>query len=136
MCDAGLLWSFTSKDAASALGRRNAFLSSLDRHAGWEVDHYAAKIIFTELVTNVMRHAAGPVYIALECDGEQVSLTVGDRGPGFAYRPSLPSDILSEGGRGLFLVSKVAESVRIEHAAHSGTNLTAVLPRKASPISG
>jgi anti-sigma regulatory factor (Ser/Thr protein kinase) len=131
MCESGLLWSFKSEDAAGALARRQAFLDSLGRHLGWAVDPYAAKIIFTELVTNVMRHARGPIRIALECDGEQVALTITDRGTGFAFNPRLPADMLSDGGRGLFLISKVAAAVRVEHATRSGTSVTAVLPRKA-----
>jgi anti-sigma regulatory factor (Ser/Thr protein kinase) len=129
MCESGVLWSFRSQDATTALGHRDKFLNALGRHRGWSVDVYAARIIFTELVTNVMRHACGPIGIVLECDGRHLALKIRDRGPGFEFAPSLPADILSEGGRGLFLISKVAAGVRVEQAAYSGTIITAVLPR-------
>ncbi|MGA8535527.1 MAG: ATP-binding protein [Candidatus Tumulicola sp.] len=128
MCELGVLWRFESDDAAGVLRRRRVFLARLEDHPGWSLDTYAAKIIFTELVTNAMRHAPGPVRIVLECDGRQVALRITDRGPGFVFAPRLPPDAMSESGRGLFLVSKMAPSVRVEHLA-SGTAVVATLPR-------
>jgi anti-sigma regulatory factor (Ser/Thr protein kinase) len=132
MCDLGVLWRFESEHADGALAHRHAFLELLERHSGWSLDVYAAKIIFTELVTNVMRHARGPIQILLECDRTQVTLKIADRGPGFTFTPRLPEDILHEGGRGLFLISKVAAAVRVESAG-SGTSVIALLPRKGAP---
>lgn len=129
------LWRFECNDAAGALANRELFIAYLERHRGWSLDVYAARIIFTELVTNVMRHASGPVRLALQCDGRELALRITDRGPGFSFDPRLPADTLSEGGRGLFLVSKFAAAVRVEHAAHSGTSVTAILPRMVPALS-
>jgi anti-sigma regulatory factor (Ser/Thr protein kinase) len=130
MCHARLLWSFESKDAASALAQRAIFIERLRRHRGVSLDLDSAKLIFTELVTNVVRHAGNSIRITLECNSRRVALRIVDSGPGFAYDPRLPNDPFSEGGRGLFLVSKVAPEVCVEHHDCVGTSVLAVLPNK------
>jgi anti-sigma regulatory factor (Ser/Thr protein kinase) len=50
-----------------------------------------------------------------------------DRGRGFLRDPSLPSDPLSENGRGLYIVSQLTQALRIERIAGYGNHVAAVL---------
>ena len=142
MCARGVLWQFDSTDALAALHQKRAFLEALQAHAGWPVDDYAALIVFTELVGNVARHAPGPVRIVLESDGETIAIRVQDSGAGFRFVPALPANVLSEGGRGLFLVAHYASSIRLERSGRTGTSVIATLrptvaavPEKKRPLS-
>jgi anti-sigma regulatory factor (Ser/Thr protein kinase) len=129
MCRQGVLWRFKADQAIEAMNRRTQFVGTLRVHEGWHVDEYAASIVFSELVGNVAMHSPGPIDIKLECDNQDIVLEVTDRGAGFRFSPRLPNDVLSEGGRGLFLVSKYAAEVRLEDAA-PGTTVRATLVRK------
>ncbi len=48
-----------------------------------------------------------------------------DRGPGYRYEPRLPDPATHVGGRGLFLISKLAHSVTVS-SAPGGGSLTSV----------
>src|ERR1700733_7960723 len=132
MCRVGVLWRFAADEAIAAIGHRGRFVNTLRRHAGWAVDEYAASVVFSELVSNVATHSPGPIDIVLECDNQDIVLEVTDRGSGFRFTPKLPSDMLSEGGRGLYLVSKYATAVELVRAG-PGTTVRATLPRKSVP---
>jgi signal transduction histidine kinase len=79
MCGLGTIWSFEADDAMSALRRKKEYMTIVRQHAGWKLDESAAWIVFTELVTNVVRHAPGHVRISLECADNSTFLTVTDR---------------------------------------------------------
>jgi anti-sigma regulatory factor (Ser/Thr protein kinase) len=101
MCRVGVLWRFAADEAIIAIGHRRQFVGTLRSHQGWAVDEYAASVVFSELVGNVVTHSPGPIEIVLECDNQEIVLKVTDRGVGFRFSPSLPRNVLSEGGRGL-----------------------------------
>ncbi len=107
-----LIWSFASEDPIQALAERGAFTTALESHAGRAVNGFTAAIVFAELVGNVVRHAPGPIRVTLEFDGVVAVLTVCDKGSGFVFKPTLPSE-LSESGRGMFLVSEFASDVSV-----------------------
>lgn len=130
MCAHGVLWSYKTQNAAIALAEREHLVEVLRQHSGWSVDEVAARVVFTELVGNVIRHAPGPIDITLECDGKSVRLNVGDKGPGFALHAKLPEDMLMEGGRGLFIVSCFATHVQVEKNNTVGAKVVANLPTK------
>ncbi len=132
MCAHGVLWSYRTQNAAVALAQREHLLAVVRQHAGWTVDEVAAHVVFTELVGNVIRHAPGPIDITLECDGTSVLLNVGDKGPGFAFNAKLPENVLTEGGRGLFIVSRFATQVQVEKNDSAGARVVAKLPNKPS----
>ena len=113
-------WQFSSERAESALDSRSDFVAALHRHALPPVDDFGAKVIYTELVSNVIRHAPGPIRILLECDGAEHWLHVFDRGAPFEWRPALPDDPYVEGGRGLFLISRYSQEVVIERPSAGG----------------
>lgn len=122
-----VIWRFASNNALDAFWVRDAFLANLQNHVGSNIDLYAAKVVFTELVANVVLHAPGRIAITLEVIGSQATLTVSDSGSGFVFVPALPGDPLSDGGRGLFLVSRLATAVSVERRNAAGTTISAIL---------
>lgn len=123
-----MLWRFGSNDAVDALRVRDDFLASLQEHAGSNIDLNAARVVFTELVANVVLHAPGPIAIALEVVDSHATLTVSDTGPGFVFAPALPRNPLCDNGRGLFLVSCHAVTVSVTRLDGAGTRVSAILP--------
>lgn len=102
-------WHFESDDAASAADARFAFVAHLHRRSVDPAVVAAAELVFGELVANVVRHAPGPIEIELAWRADEPLLVVRDRGPRFEIAaPALPDDSLAEGGRGLFIVARVA----------------------------
>ncbi|HET6276364.1 MAG TPA: ATP-binding protein [Candidatus Cybelea sp.] len=128
MCNLGVLWHDRAGDATTALALRRRFVEELRRHDGWQIDEEAAKIIFTELVANAALHAPGAIDITVTCADNSISLQVKDSGSAFEWNPRLPPPI-SESGRGVFIVSRFAESVDVK-AVPSGKMVTAILPRR------
>ena len=91
-------------------------------------DFGGAEIIFGELVANVVQHAPGPIQITARSDRRgRVTLNVFDTGPAFKVAPALPASLLSESGRGLYVVSQLGmrlSSIRTE----IGNKVSAILP--------
>lgn len=113
-------WRFSSERAENALASRNDFVAALHRHRAFPVDEFVAKLIYTELVSNVIRHAPGPIRILLEHDGAEYWLHVFDRGAPFEWRAALPDDPFLQGGRGLFLISQYSQEIIIERPSAGG----------------
>ncbi|HEX8805761.1 MAG TPA: ATP-binding protein, partial [Candidatus Aquilonibacter sp.] len=122
-------WQFEADDARSAYAMRDEFfaivrsLCELD-----ETDLATCGIIFCELIGNAVRHAPGPLSVSLEQRDGALLLHVIDKGRGFSYRPRLPSNVWSESGRGLFLISKLARGVEVERIPGLGSHVTVTLP--------
>ena len=92
-------------------------------------------MIYAELVSNAIRFAPGTIEIAIECQdtGGDIMLHVLDRGPGYRLDPHLPSDIFSECGRGLFIISRFADGFLVEERNGGGSHARIVLkPREDS----
>ncbi|HEY1978171.1 MAG TPA: SpoIIE family protein phosphatase [Candidatus Baltobacteraceae bacterium] len=122
-------WRFEAADARTAYSLRNDYLANLQRVCAAEPDDLSlCGVIFAELIGNAVRHASGPLSVSLEFRGEEVLLHIIDKGPGFTFEPSLPRDIWSESGRGLFLVSQLARGVEVERLPGAGSHVCAVLP--------
>lgn len=103
------------------------YREALRKHVGRALDEHAAVVVFTELVANVVRHAPGSIKISLECNGEEVLLSVTDNGPGFHFSDPAPPDMLSETGRGLFIVSRYVRKMQVVKRGGAGTNVIASL---------
>jgi anti-sigma regulatory factor (Ser/Thr protein kinase) len=121
-------WAFASSNACRAIEASHGFIEHLrasgDRHA----DLDAAKLIFVELVANVMRHAPGPIWIGMSWTREhQAQLCVRDSGDGFTPVFALPRDRFSESGRGLSIVASLADTVTVSRD-EAGTMVCATLP--------
>jgi GAF domain-containing protein/anti-sigma regulatory factor (Ser/Thr protein kinase) len=124
-------WAFDVADSAAAYAIKRDFLTAVRAFDGDASDVDACAVIFGELVGNVLRHAPGRLSLGLSVDAEGVWLHVMDEGRGFEGAPSLPYDIWSESGRGLFLVHALARDVRIRRLPYFGTYVKALLPRRA-----
>jgi anti-sigma regulatory factor (Ser/Thr protein kinase) len=84
-------------------------------------------LVFGELLGNVVRYASGEVTIVLDMSDEMPVLHVLDNGYGFEHNPRLPRDLMSERGRGLFLVGAFAEEAHISKRKGGGSHARVVL---------
>jgi PAS domain S-box-containing protein len=124
-------WSFDAENAQAAHDARAEFVSELRARSERYSDVDAAELIFGELVGNVVRHAPGPIDVQIEWSAEYPVLHVTDRGKGFIRNPALPLDPLSESGRGLYIISLLARSVRVERIPGYGNHIAVELPVRA-----
>ncbi len=120
-------WSFEAENARAAQDARAQFVRYLRRHVQDEGDIAMAELVFGELVGNVVRHAPGAIDVAFEWLDDRAVLHVIDRGRSFDLTQALPRDVLSETGRGLFIVGKLTRMLRVEHLAGYGSHVTAEL---------
>jgi PAS domain S-box-containing protein len=72
-----------------------------------------AEIVLAELIGNLVRHAPGPATFVIDAQPHHVVLHVLDSGPGYRFMSRLPTDTFSERGRGLFLISTLAEAFHV-----------------------
>jgi GAF domain-containing protein/anti-sigma regulatory factor (Ser/Thr protein kinase) len=126
--EGGQQWSFDSIDASRAHAARRSFVEAL-RDAGLRQKQLdAAELVFGELLGNVVRFAPGPVEVVLNWTRATAPvLHVLDRGPGFTFAPKLPLDLLSERGRGLYIVWSLAEDCNVTLRHDGGAHARAVL---------
>ncbi|MFN2529332.1 MAG: SpoIIE family protein phosphatase [Candidatus Baltobacteraceae bacterium] len=122
-----LQWSFDSEDAVLAHDSRKLLLSHLLQLGAPGDDYSSAELVFGELIGNVVRHTAGRVTVRLDWSGNYPELTVLDSGAGFDFETHLPKDMLSEAGRGLFLVNALTREFDVKKAPQGGTLARAVL---------
>ncbi|MGB6645957.1 MAG: ATP-binding protein, partial [Candidatus Cybelea sp.] len=113
MCASRVLWRFESDDARDAFRAKGEYLDVLHEHAAVPIDKYAANLVYTELVSNVLKHTRHGIRIRVERKGEDTLLTVADEGPGFNLVEARSLHPFSEGGRGLFLVVHYARELRV-----------------------
>jgi len=119
-------------DPAAAYALKGSILAALREIAEFTVEQEQnVHVIFSELVGNAVRHAPGALSISISTSGSKVCLHVIDDGPGFDRQPALPSDIWSESGRGLFLISALAENLKVEPLAGFGSYVSVELQPRA-----
>ncbi len=120
-------WMFDAADPRAA-SRARADLVARLRAVGLNAEEALnAELVFGELVGNVVRYAPGPIEVMLDVSGQSPVLHVLDEGSGFEFRPRLPIDVMSERGRGLFLVTAFAEELSVERRRGGGSHARAVL---------
>ncbi len=122
-------WAFDVADSAAAYAIKRDFVVAVTKEYGATADINACEMIFSELVGNVLRYAPGRLSLGLSVDERGIWLHVMDDGPGFEGPPSLPKDLWSESGRGLFLVAALASELRIRRLPVYGTHVKVLLPR-------
>jgi anti-sigma regulatory factor (Ser/Thr protein kinase) len=106
-------WVFRADDARSAEDARAGFIAFLRTRGVPDANYAAAELVFGELIGNVVRHAPGPVTVEVDWNAVDPILHVIDRGPAYDAGASLPADLLSESGRGLFLISVLGEDFSV-----------------------
>jgi PAS domain S-box-containing protein len=124
-------WAFDTNDASAAGSARYAFVDALRDGGVCAEEVGAAELVFGELLGNVVRYAPGPIEIMFDwSDATSPVLHVLDRGPGFTLVPRLPTDLLSEQGRGLYIVWSLAEDFNVTERFDGGSHARAVLATK------
>ena len=126
--ESSVRWAFDAENARAAQDARNQFMRYLRSLAVDDTEIAMAELIFGELVGNVVRHSPGGIDIDLDWSGEYPVLHVIDRGREFNAKRALPHDLLSESGRGLFIVRQLSRALKVEHVAGYGNHVIAELP--------
>src|SRR6185437_146115 len=117
------------ENAQAAEHARGEFLEQLRLHTDNAALLTTGELVFGELIGNVVRHAPGPVEIYLDWDAKnRAVIHVIDTGPPFESNRDLPPDILSESGRGLFIIRQVSSHLRVERIAGHGNHVSVELP--------
>jgi len=129
-------WAFRSDDLAGARVAQGDYVRTLQTLGFEDDDIVVAETIWSELVGNVVLHAPGAVEVFLDPTCEDPVLHVVDRGSGgFLHNRRLPQDAMSEGGRGLFIVHRLAQDLTISREPDGGSHARAILPTPSRRLS-
>ncbi len=121
-------WKFDSRDCGAARLARCEFVAQIADRSAPDGDLKVVELIFGELTANVAQHAAGPLEIALDWHAGQPVLHVIDRGRGYTASHRRKADLLTEHGRGLWLVQRLGARLDVEVLPGFGTHVQATLP--------
>ena len=122
-------WTYDSRDPHAATALRRDIAAFLRLYSTREDDLYLAEIVVGEALANTVEHAPGSVRVDVNWTQTHPVVTVADCGPGMADASlALPSDPLSETGRGIYLIESLAKEVSVERSHVAGTTLRIVLP--------
>jgi anti-sigma regulatory factor (Ser/Thr protein kinase) len=131
-------WALEPEDTGGVSRLRHQIMDSLAQLAADNADLGSTEIVVGELLSNAIAHTSGRAWISLRWDGVHPLLSVADLGPGFPAGPEwfdgernliprLPSDPLSEGGRGLYLISHLALDFAVAARSTGGTVVSVTL---------
>jgi len=124
-------WSFDSSDHEIAREVRRELLAEL-RGGGVTADGLSrAELVFSELIGNVVRYESRWVDVTLDWNGKTPVLHVLDGGPGFQHVPRLPANVMSENGRGLYIIDRLTTEFHVNQRPNGGSHARAVLSREA-----
>lgn len=126
-------WSLVRADANEAIRARQAIRLFLTEQADPASDLAGAELIVGELVSNVIRHAPGPIGIYVAWEDDAAMLIVADRGAGIPPLRLLPTE-RCEAGRGLLLVHALARRVAIDSVPGQGSRVIVELPVKRRSV--
>ena len=116
-----LEWSFDTSDAQAAHDTRIEFAARVHGLYGDTVDATSAELVLGELIGNVVRYAPGLAQVRAEFDERGVTIAVKDTGGGFEPPPiDREVPLLSESGRGLAIVARLAETIEIDSPERGG----------------
>lgn len=88
-------------------------------------------LLVSELVTNAVRHGAGPLGLEVSDDVDRFRVDVSDRNPALPVLRSV--DLWSEGGRGIMLVDELAEAWGVVEHPGDGKTVWFQLPPFTDP---
>jgi len=120
---------FDPHDPSAACRARGKLLATLTERNVPDAEKLNAELVFSELVGNVVRHAAvgAEVEVVIDCSGPQIVLHVADRGAGFRHVSRSASDAYRESGRGLFLTAELTEHFTVSERPGGGSHARAIL---------
>jgi anti-sigma regulatory factor (Ser/Thr protein kinase) len=121
-------WFIPQPDAAGVGELRKEVAGYLRRHGREDSDFHAAELVVSELLTNVLMHAPGPLWVTVTWTDAQPRVEVHDMGPGFDPGDVSEPDALKAGGRGLFIASSLADELAVTAKLGGGTKVSVVLP--------
>lgn len=122
-------WSLNHLNAEAAHTLRQQIRTIFCEERISENDMASAELILGELIGNVVRYAPGPVEVVIDIHARSVAMHVMDQGPGFERTPILPLDIMSESGRGLYIVSQLVDEFNVSKRPGRGSHARAVITR-------
>ena len=120
-------WRYEKIDPKSAQELRARFRRALLEHGLDDAAAERAELVLGELIGNIVRHAPGALEVIVDLSSANPVLHVIDEGPGFERSPMLPSDLLSESGRGLYIVSEMTDEFSVARGPHGGSHARVVL---------
>lgn len=126
-------WTFDSGSWRAARLARREFAQCLAEAGAPENEVRAAELIFGELAANVAQHVGGTIEAALDWRGANAVLHVTDRGEGYATTECEAADLLTEHGRGLWIVQRLGAKISLEILPGFGTHVRAELPLTRTP---
>jgi len=119
-------WRFGANDALRAEPTRLRLKAWLAQRA--HGDCAAAELIYGELIGNVVRHAPGAIDVDVVCSADRIRLFVQSEGQPFDLHPRLPDSLLSESGRGLFIVDTLGSGLSSTGLPIFGNQISVDLP--------
>jgi PAS domain S-box-containing protein len=121
-------WRFATASARSGTTVRRRVRRFLEQAGLAEHELSQAEIVLGELIGNTVRYAPGIAEVFVDTTTALPVLHVLDEGPGWELNPRLPADLLSERGRGLFIVNALSEELSISRrAGNHGSHARVVL---------
>lgn len=122
-------WALASQDSVAARAVRHSFVAYAAEVCTGDaaIDTTAAELVIGELISNVERHAPGPLSVAVEFQADCIVVIVADDGPGFRLDPHAQLDVFCESGRGLFLIESCSRELTVRTAPHGGCEVRAVI---------
>ena len=108
---------FSLPATAAAAGRARDTVRGVLTDWGLDSEADTATLLVSELVTNAVRHAEAPVGVSVLHDDHCLRVAVSDGGCG-CWPHLVDPDLDAEGGRGLWLVDRLASSWGVSTQAH------------------
>ena len=120
-------WRYEKIDREVSHELRQRLARTLDEHGFNSEAKERAELVLGELIGNIARHAPGALEVIVDLSSASPVLHVIDEGPGFERAPMLPRDLLSENGRGLYIVSELTDEFSVSRGPSGGSHARAVL---------
>ena len=127
-------WTLKTQDASTVTAARRASANAFADHGAGSEDVAMAEVVFGELVSNIVRYAPGSLEVIVDWSGPDPVLHVIDTGPGFRHIAILPPDLLSESGRGLYIVSSLTQDFHVAKGRTGGSHARAVLRMRSRQL--